>query len=203
MGVAGAVLAGAGRRGVGGALGAGVRGDRGLHELPAPLRADHDGPRVTRGGQDRRGSRLPRQIAGGRPLRGPDGARDRTPRTARALLRAAWRDGGGVRPSRTRPLSGRTGGLRAPLRRRGAADGGVAREVDQGAAGRWILQRRIRWRTRRLHGQATGTLCPAGGGLRQRGTAQWPYPWARAFEWARGRGARARRRRPVERGDRR
>jgi hypothetical protein len=34
MGVAGTVLAGAGRRGVGGALGAGVRGDRGLHELP-------------------------------------------------------------------------------------------------------------------------------------------------------------------------
>ena len=36
-------------------VGAGVRGDRGLHELPTPLREDHDGPRVTRGGQDRRG----------------------------------------------------------------------------------------------------------------------------------------------------
>ena len=59
LGVAGAVLAGAGRRGVGGALVTGVRGDRGLHELPTPLRADNDGPRAARGGQDRRGSRLP------------------------------------------------------------------------------------------------------------------------------------------------
>src|SRR5215218_11337926 len=160
MGVAGTVLAGAGRRGVGGALGAGVRGDRGLYELPTPLRADHDGPRVARRGQDRRRSRLPRQPAGGRPLRGPDGARDRTPPTARAHLRTAGRDGQGVRPSRTRALAGRTGGLRAHLRRRGTADGGVAREGDQGAAGRWILQRRTpwrtRWRTRRLRGQTAG-----------------------------------------------
>src|SRR5918998_5359980 len=96
MGVAGTVLAGAGRRGVGGALVAGVRGDRGLHELPAPLRADNDGPHITRGGQDRGGPRFPRQPAGERGLRGPDGARDRTPRTARARLRATWPDWWGV-----------------------------------------------------------------------------------------------------------
>src|SRR5215211_3048942 len=162
MGVAGTVLAGAGRRGIGGALGAGVRDDRGLHELPTPLRADHDGPRPAQGGQDRGGARLPRQIAGGRGIRGPDGTRDRTPRTARARLRTAWRHGRGVGAPGTRSLFGRTRGLRARLRRRGTADGGVAREGDAGGAGRWILQRRTpwrtRWRTRRLRGQTAGTL---------------------------------------------
>ena len=89
----------------GGALGAGVRGDRRLPELPAPLRADHDGPRVTRGGQDRRGFRLPRQATGGREIRGPDGARDRASRAARARLRTAGRDGRGVGPPEARSRS--------------------------------------------------------------------------------------------------
>jgi LuxR family maltose regulon positive regulatory protein len=54
-----------------------ARGDaEKLPELPTPLRADHDGSRVTRGRQDRRGAQLSRPAAGGRGIRGSDGACD-------------------------------------------------------------------------------------------------------------------------------
>ena len=89
LGVAGAALAGAGRRGVGGALGQGVRGVRRLPQLPAPPGAHHYGPRAPRRGQDRRGFRFPGRATFGGAVLGDGGVRDGAARVARARLRAS------------------------------------------------------------------------------------------------------------------
>ena len=151
--MAGAILAGAGRRGVGGALGTGVGATEDYMLYPRHFERITMSRVLLGEGQDRRGARLPRQPAGGRPLRGPDGARDRTPRTARAhseRLDATNETLGHLERALT--LAEPEGFVRVFVDE-GLPMAALLEEADPVAEGRWILQRRTPRRARSTPGR--------------------------------------------------